>query len=364
VEESFDVVVAGGGPAGASAAITLATAGLRVLLAEAAGSSAFKIGESLPPAATPLLYDLGVLDRVAQAGHHMSPGNVTIWGGAEPASHDFILDPNGHGWHLHRPRFEADLRAAACDAGAVVRERCRVRTCQFDLTKHSWYIALAEGGDELVIKAPWVLDGTGRRGLIAGNRGSQAIPRDRLVAHCAIYCASSSDIDHRTYVEAAPDGWWYSALLPGGHRVVAYFTDSDLSFCTTLLRTAAFAAHVKSSRYLCCLLGDALPRRVYRFACHSSTRSAFAGIGWLTIGDASLTFDPLSSQGLFHALYTGLRGAQAVADALDCKYDTVANYEQRLRSIELAYRVHLSRFYGAERRWIQHTFWKRRQGRD
>ncbi len=137
----FDAVVVGGGPAGSSAAIKLSQAGLRVLLTEAGALLRFKIGEFRPPAAKPLRDVLGGLGLCAEGRLLLSFGSVGVWAGECPMFQDFIRDPNGHGWHLDRARFDADLRAAAVEAGAIVVEHCRFLDCEFDCTAQNWRIS-------------------------------------------------------------------------------------------------------------------------------------------------------------------------------------------------------------------------------
>lgn len=43
----------------------------------------------------------------------------------------------------------------------------------------------------------------------------------------------------------------------------------------------------------------------------------YRGDTWLATGDAALCFDPISSQGLFNSIYTGLTAAEAVNSYLD-----------------------------------------------
>jgi len=92
----------------------------------------------------------------------------------------------------------------------------------------------------------------------------------------------------------------------------------------------------------------------------------FAGDGWLAVGDAALAFDPLSSQSLFDALYTGLRGAEAIAADLAGEGgapEARTAYAERLESVRAAYRRHLHLYYRAETRWRDRPFWARR-GKD
>src|SRR3954462_13803970 len=70
MQTECDVVVMGGGPAGASAATLLAERGHRVVLLEKDAHPRFHIGESLLPANVPLFEKLGVAKEVAAIGMH------------------------------------------------------------------------------------------------------------------------------------------------------------------------------------------------------------------------------------------------------------------------------------------------------
>lgn len=237
----LEAVVAGGGPAGAVAALVLARAGRHVLLVDGgppgARSGAFTIGETLPPAARPLLHDLGLWTAFAADAHLSCPGTDASWGSARLLGHSHLFDPHGHGWHLDRDRFDAFLREAAVAAGALIRRAVVIG--HRSAGGEQRLLVRERGGAVRELCSRWVVDATGRRALI-GRRLALRRRQDRLVAAFTLLGGRVSgghagDPELRTLVEAVPEGWWYTARVPAG-RVVAHLTDADLAGAR--LRTA------------------------------------------------------------------------------------------------------------------------------
>jgi flavin-dependent dehydrogenase len=185
-----------------------------------------------------------------------------------------------------------------------------------------------------------------------------------MTAYAVLLQAPASDADQRTWVEAAPDGWFYSALLPRQRRLIAFFTDVDLWPSDAWRSGDDLLAPISRTWHIRKFLdsGNETTRvRLHRFPAQAAIRTAFAGPGWIAVGDATLTFDPLSSQGIFHALYTGLRGAEAVLASDGGDANTIIAYEQRIRAIAAAYLSHRLSLYRTENRWQASAFWQRRQ---
>jgi flavin-dependent dehydrogenase len=358
-----EVLVAGGGPAGAAAALVLARRGRRVLVADSAGGHEPRIGEAMPPAVRPLLRDLGVLAPFLADAHRPCYGNISVWGHAEPAETDFIFDVNGHGWHLDRARFDAALRVAARNAGAEVWSATRLVGAIRDGA--TWRVALAPRtlGEEQ-IRCDWLIDATGRRAAVARRVGGIRLCDDALVAfHARFRAPAATDHDSRTAVESDPDGWWYTGLVPSGERVVAFLTDADLVDRATLLSTRGFVQRLDASRYVRGLLvahGYEAVGAVRGADAGTARLDRVAGAGWVAVGDAAVSFDPLSSQGILTALFTGLRAGQAIDRALAGDTAGMEEYARRVDEIDRAYRRHRDACYAAEGRWLDRPFWHRR----
>lgn len=367
-----DVVAIGAGPSGAIAALTLAQSGYQVLLIDdlpardlSSGHSP-KIGESLVGAARPLLRDLGLLARVEQGPHLPCYGNLSAWGSSQLVATDFIRDPHGPGWHLDRTQFDADLRQAARDAG-VQWHSARLREAIW--ADGEWQLGLTQGK----VRCRWSIDATGRRAVLARNQGAVRQRDDDLVALSLWVRPCDRDTDSRTLVESTPDGWWYTARLPNGSRVVVLHVDA--ADAAAIRRQAGtWQAYLSRTVHVQSLLEKATcnGQRIADIktadlkvmeACGARLDS-FWGTGWLATGDAALSFDPLSSQGIFNALYTGMKAGQTVQAVLDGQAAALEPYAARLEQIRAAYLQHHRLFYQAEQRWRDRPFWAKRLRRN
>jgi len=356
-----DVLVVGAGPAGATCALNLAPL-WRVLMVDRRRAPDMRIGESLAPAARRLLADMGLWDAFLAQGHRPNFGGRSVWGGPDPVERDNLRDLDGPGWHLDRTRFDDWLRSVAVGRGAAVLIPARPGAIVRDGA--TWRLDLDMDGRPVPVTARVMVDAGGRGSTVAHGLGGQRIVGDRLVCGWLHGQDKPGRQAGMTHIEAEPEGWWYTAPLPGNRRVVAFHTDSDLPAAEVAANGPASLLRRASERgFLSAILACSgfAPDGAGGFcAAHSAERTPAAGDGWLAVGDSALSFDPLSAQGLFNALYTGLAGAEAADRALSGHADALRAYAASLSPIRDAYRTHLEAWYGLERRWAERPFWERR----
>lgn len=354
-----DILIAGAGPAGATAALNLA-ASHRVLLVDRLAAPAQRIGESLPPAAGRLLADMGLLDAFIGQRHARYVGNRALWNG-EQTEHHFLRDPDGHGWHLARAQFDTLLRAEARRRGAALLAPASVHAIA--ATDDGWHVTLRMAHGEVAARARIVIDASGRGALLARKLGARRQRLDRL-ACTWLYGQDQQDTETGfSRIEACEHGWWYSAPLPEQRRVLAFHTDADLAPSIGLRDAAALLDAARALPALGPLLarsGFTTEAQASATTAHSAMLERPAGPGWLTAGDAAISFDPLSSQGIFNALYTGLAAAEAAERMLGGDTAAADGYCQEVAAIGAAYQRHLAYCYGQERRWPNAEFWRRR----
>jgi flavin-dependent dehydrogenase len=351
-----DVIIVGAGPAGSTAALNLA-ATRRVVMVERRPDIPPRIGESLVPAARRLFTDMGLWPSFEAEPHAHCHGNRSVWGSNDPVDSDFLRGVDGHGWHLDRARFDAWLRVIAISRGAQLFAPARI--VRIERSGESWRLWLATAAGQVGITARFLIDAGGRAAPIARQFGARRHRHDRLA--CGWIHGQSSGGGGLTFIEAVEDGWWYSAPLPNRRRVVAFHTDANLASAAiardrdAMLRHAAAATHL---RELLCSAQFTPDARSGFTAAHSAHLSPCTGEGWLATGDAALSVDPLSSQGLFNALYTGLAAALTADDYLSNDAGALSDYAQTIADIRHDYAGQLAFWYGAETRWRDRPFWR------
>src|SRR5580704_17290775 len=121
-----DLVIVGGGPAGAAAAIAARSYALRVVMLERAAAAGMRPGEAAHPGIEPLLIRLGVMGAVWKAGFLRYEGHWVAWGGEPLRFVPFGQDERGpwKGFQLWRPDFDAILLDGADRAGALIVRPC------------------------------------------------------------------------------------------------------------------------------------------------------------------------------------------------------------------------------------------------
>jgi flavin-dependent dehydrogenase len=350
------VVLVGGGPAGAAAALVLARRGVRAVVLEARSAPGPKVGECLPPSLTPLLRHLGLEDLLERDGHLRSQGNRFVWGSPRPGERPFLAGLRGEGWHVDRARFESRLAERALSAGADWRWGWRVLGCE--RAGAGWRLDLCgPDGRREPMAADFVADATGRPARLARQLGARRVRYDRLIGAAALLESRTPAVDTYTLVEAMPDGWWYSALLADGRLAVAFMTDADLLGRTDwqerLAETRETRARVEDHGYRRTAALRILPAE-------SSRLDRIAGEGWLALGDAAAAYDPLSSHGIGSALGSGFYAGHAIADLLAGRSEARLAYLGVLQEAYGAYLDLQRRHYAVERRWPAAPFWQRR----
>ena len=295
------IVILGAGPAGSAAARLLATWGLDVVVLGRRASSDRALGESLPPSALALVARIGFSDLGA-SGAVRATGNTVRWGNDDERVERFAAGL--HGYQVDRAIFDAFLAREAAGAGADVRLGANVIRVDRDRPATTTY---EQDGETRTLRAGWILDCSGRTGVLARDGWRVADDAARTTAIVGIWERDdpwpTPDPTH-TIVESTADGWAWSVPVSERRRYVTLMLDPKLtSVATRGELTALYTKLLGQTRTLSALVGGArLDGAVFARDASPYHARLYADHGTLLVGDAASFVDPLSSYGIKKAL--------------------------------------------------------------
>lgn len=296
------ILVAGGGPAGLAAAIALAERCMAVTVVDTNGGVALTRAEMVPQGAREILERLGLADALADSV--ALEAVVSRWGKAQAQGADPGLGL--HGWGLDRRALSKTMIRRARAMGVRILTG---RLKDHRRTDTGWHLSVSTMNGPRRVEAAYLIDATGRPARIARRQGTRRLHGPDLVA--VVWHRPQRGM-RCMQAEAVADGWWYA---------VPHRQGVSLGFVTSADRAKevckAPAAVLESCRGTLDLVSVAgASDTVHAMDCRAARLEQFFGPGWLAVGDAAASFDPISSQGLFNALSGGFFAGQAAADAL------------------------------------------------
>jgi FADH2 O2-dependent halogenase len=325
-----DVIVIGGGPAGATVGAYLGRAGHRVIVLERDIHPREHVGESLVPATNIVTHDLGFWEKLEGSQFVKKPG--ATWTGIKGrVGSEFVVTfaevpqniPNPeYTYHVDRAAFDAMYLKHASELGAEVIQGVNVLKVLFEGDR-AVGVRVKLLGREFDLRSRFVVDASGRRCLLGKQLGMWE--KDQQFNQFAIYSwfkgvnPPSEETAEYIHVHFLPvnRGWvWHIPIYDGITSVGAVTEKSDFmksgkgheEFFNELLAMTPNTRHI--------LNGAERVRPYYIEGDYSYKMDEFAGPGWLLVGDAARFVDPIFSSGVSVAMRSGQFASQALERAL------------------------------------------------
>jgi len=355
-----DVIVIGGGPAGATTATLVAQQGQRVELFERDRFPRFHIGESLIPNTYWVLERLGMLPKL-RGSRFVRKYSVQFVNEHGKLSEPFYFgDYNPHEssqtWQVRRSEFDQLMLDNARAHGVTVHEGARVMEVLFEGRRAAGARVRGQDHQDREIRAQVVVDASGQSTLLMDRLGLREW--DPVLKKAALWtywkgAHRDTGVDEGATIVLSlrgRNGWFWYIPLHDDIVSVGVVAAHDYLFENRASKEheAIYLEEVERCPGLAPRIASATRCDIFRAQKEYSYRARqCAGDGWVLVGDALGFLDPLYSSGVLLALKSGQLAADAIAAGLaagdttaaqlGCWFDEYARGMQRMRNLVCAF---------------------------
>ncbi|KIM80114.1 hypothetical protein PILCRDRAFT_822629 [Piloderma croceum F 1598] len=252
------------------------------------------------------------------------------------------MNPYGSGLHLDRALFDESLRDSVRDGCCKTNSDCvpsrmiRERFISVEKQDGTWSVHTEHLDTHTLncYRSKWVVDATGRKAVLVRKLGAKVLKKDSLLAFYSLFVSSEDDNDHRTLIEATESGWWYTSQLAHNRRIVVYHTDDNDASAKLARKPDGFLDllhnHTVHISQIILEHNYDLPPEAKFPHCTAAGSSVLDPIcdeteHWCAVGDAAMSFDPLSSQGIITALNAGCFIGEELAKRITLESDATGS---------------------------------------
>ena len=327
-DNSCEILVIGGGPAGSTISALLAQRGRDVLMLEKSHHPRFHIGESLLPLNLDLFERLGVAKEMEAIGmpkygvEFVAPPDGTTAGKTSGLEFADAWDKSfPAAYHVRRADFDHILFKNAVRRGARAIEGCRVTQVEFRPGGADVAARLEDGG-ERTWRTKFVVDASGRDTFLANRFGCKERNREHNSAAIFGHFAGATRLTGKREGDISifwfDHGWFWFIPLPGGVTSIGavcwpyYMKTRKTEPRQFLLDTIALCPQLAER-----LRGATLVSPVTATGNYSYTSRQSVGEGYILLGDAFAFIDPIFSSGVLLAMHSAFIGADTVETCLD-----------------------------------------------
>lgn len=324
-----EVLVIGGGPAGATTATLVAQKGFQVKLLEREHFPRYHIGESLIPETFWVLERLGMLPKMRNSRfvNKHSVQFVSEHGRLSEPFYFSLHNPHesSRTWQVYRQEFDQMMLENARETGVYVHEGMRVTEVLFEGLRAVGARAIDESGTKHEFRSRVVVDAAGQSCLIQDRLGLR--DWDPVLKKAAIWtywkgAYRDTGLDEGATIvmqTQGKQGWFWYIPLQDDAISVGVVAPFDYLFSGRPSKDfeTIYAEEVAKCPGVQPRIADAQRIEPYRAAKEYSYRSRqVAGDGWVLVGDAFGFLDPLYSSGVLLALKSGAFAADAIVAGL------------------------------------------------
>ncbi len=334
----YDVIVVGGGPAGASCSIFLGKKGIKTLLVDKASFPRDKAcGDGVTGKSVGMIDELGIAGKIDKLPHERVMGFLTTASGGMKIS--FMGNDKNPGYTCKRYLFDNELFQLAKKTADAMENFTVTDVLMDDNNKVTGIKGIDKDGKEKQFTSKIVVGADGANSVIARKLGLNNFEMDKCYISIRAYYENvdvrRDSIEIHFMDEVLPGYFW---IFPVGNSVcnvglgliageIPKRKINLKSLLDQVIKNSYLSYKFKNAKQISEIKGWNLPT--------GAQKRKRAGDGFILVGDAASLIIPFTGEGIGNALLSGKLAANTISNAIaknDFSYRTMEEYEKSVES--------------------------------
>jgi len=324
-----EVLIIGKGVSGLILHLLLERKGIKSILIDKVNSTQnLPLAETIPPSALTLLEEIDFL-TLFETFSTKTYGYQSKWNSSQINDENFFLKGKyGYGLKINKQKIISALQQ---QSNHIISVR---DISQLEIKKNTNTILIKKGNDKITsIESNIIVDATGRKRHILKQANINSIEYDNNLAYLCYVPKKGPSLKYGFFTESFENAWGTISDLNETTRIVSLYTSKENESYKLFKDFKNWSYLLDKTE----LLKLCIPRsgnfKVYGKLANSSVPSKITFQNIVSIGDAAMSFNPISSHGVSNAIYTAREAALAIEKHLTNNKYSLINYDKKMYSI-------------------------------
>lgn len=321
------VLIVGKGVSGLILSYLLEKKGIEsILLNKEISASATILAETIPPSTLTILKNIGLLTLFEQCATK-TYGYQSIWNGILNDEDFFSHNPYKYGLKLNKKqlllKLEKKIKSRIVNYNQLKNITSKTLTTTF----------IKSNNKEYSIESNLIIDATGRNRAVLNFLKVPIISYDNNIAFICYLPKTEESLKYGFFTETFENGWGTISDLNETTRIMTLYSSKKDTFHKELKTFSNWHKILTNTQ----ILKKHLPIGNFEVTgrlANSSISQKISGYNWLSIGDAAMAFDPISSHGISNAIFCALKASESINDYINNEsLESFDLYQNKLKKI-------------------------------
>ena len=328
-----DVIIIGKGVSGLILQLLLERKGISSILVDKVNSKQnLPLAETIPPSTLELLHEIDLLS-VFEAFSTKTYGYQSKWNNSQISDENFFLKGKyNNGLKINKQKIITALEK---------KNKHIVHTkdiTEITVNKKTNSISIRKLNNKATtINSDLIVDATGRKRYVLKQANISSIEYDNNLAYLCYLPKTGPDLKYGFFTESFNNAWGTISDLNETTRIISLYTTKENKLYKDFKDYKNWKTLLNETSFLKYCIPTKGNFKVFGKQANSSIPSKISIQNILSIGDAAMAFNPISSHGISNAIYTAKEAASTIESYMHGNLQSLKEYQNKMYVIFYEY---------------------------